>query len=641
MKRKIIAFAVACMMLFLCSDVSAGAEVIHETELEDYIMQEMSSANILGMGISIVSPDKELYCAAYGASRETQADYVLGSVSKSFTAAGIMRMVEDGDISLTDTISKYLPGYKEAADITIQELLNHTSGIAEEQVMSDLEVTGQRGQFQYSNANYNLLGEIIEEISGVTYEEFISDNILDPLEMTSTYSLRMKSGMEEELLTGYQNYFGFPYASKYQYDKEDDWIQVPSGYLISDIKDMGKYLQMYLKEGGDILSKESIDAMLYQGVETPDDSRASKALFDGSARYGMGWLEKEVYGTKILYHAGEVESFTTMMVLLPEQELGIMMMFNSMDYLVGQKLIKSLAEGIVSIELDETPAQIDGNTYLIQHGIMDFLMFLAFFASWMPIILMGVWVKHRREHLFSIPGIIADCVIHIVLPVVILSVRQWAVPGFMLKRFVPDVYYVTWGVILSLFFGGLVKIITMVALVVLGKKKETDKGQGTEAAKKGTPAKEEAAGKQGKEETEKKEIPVKEKKSREKAGKVQKRESAAEKEISAREEAGKRREEEETAEKEMPVKEETAKEQEKETPVKEKKNEEKTGKGQEREEGMEKEASAQEEKSEEKIDKQQEAAVTAEKETVKEIQEKKKETGKGQQKKNRKGKKRR
>jgi len=569
MKRKIIALATACIMLFLCCDISTSAEVIHETDLEHYIMQEMSSANILGMGISIVSPDKELYCAAYGASGETQADYVLGSVSKSFTAAGIMRMVEDGDISLNDTVSEYLPKYKEAADITVQELLNHTSGITEEQVMSDLKVTGQKGEFQYANANYNILGEIIEEVSGMTYEEFISDNILDPLDMTSTYSLRMESGMEGELLPGYQNYFGFPYASKYEYDEEDDWIQVPSGYLISDIKDMGKYLQMYLKEGGEILSGESIDAMLYQGVDIPDDSRASRALFDGSARYGMGWLEKEVYGKKILYHTGMVENFTTVMVLLPEQELGIMMMFNSMDYLVGQKLIKSLAEGIVSIVMEETPAHIDSKTYLIQHGLIDFFMFLAILASWMPVILMGVWVKHRRIHLFSVPGIIIDCVIHIILPAGILLIWQQAVPSFMLERFVPDLYYVIWGVILSLFFGGIIKIITVAVLAALGPKKETGEGQEGEkpakkeiSAEKGEPAGKETPTEKGEpagKETpaEKEEIPENEIAGAE-TGHEQEQEAPAEKEASAKEGTPAGEKTDIPQEKEVPVKEAAA-----------------------------------------------------------------------------------
>ena len=259
----------ACLFSVLCADCDVQARVIHENDLEDYIMEEMSAANILGMGISIVSADKELYCAAYGTAQKTSSDYVLGDLSKSFTAAGIMRMVEDGDLSLEDTVSDYLPKYKSVSDVTVQELLYQTSGITAKQRMSELEVTEKRGTFENAYANYNLLGEIIEEVSGMTYEEYISDNILDPLDMVSTYSLRTENDESEEMLTGYQSYFGFPSALRYQYDKEDDWIQVPSGYLISDIKDMGKYLQMYLKEGDSVLSKDSVHTVSYTHLTLP------------------------------------------------------------------------------------------------------------------------------------------------------------------------------------------------------------------------------------------------------------------------------------------------------------------------------------------------------------------------------------
>ena len=476
MRKKLMALTLAltCMISTLGSSISTKATAIHETELEEYIMEEMASANILGMGISIVSADKELYCAAYGAAKDTEADYVLGSISKSFTAAGIMRMVEDGDLSLKDTVSDYLPEYKAAGDITIQELLNHTSGISAEQRMSDLKVTGKRGEFQYANANYNLLGEIIEEISGMNYEEYISDNILDPLEMTSTYSMRTGSDLSEGLLAGYKSYFGFPFASKYEYDVEDDWMQIPSAYLISDIKDMGSYLQMYLNGGADVLSKESIDAMLYNGVDTSSDNEIAEELFDGSAKYAMGWMEKEVNGTKILFHAGNVENFMTMMVLIPEKELGITMMFNSMDYLVAKELMENLQEGIVSIELEETPLKTDSNTFLVQHGVIDALMLLAVLAAWMPIFLMGVWSKKRRNRLLSVPGLIADVIINIVLPTLILCYLPNIAPTFMLKRFVPDLYYVIWAVILSLYLGAVIKLITGIVLAILGPKKEAE-----------------------------------------------------------------------------------------------------------------------------------------------------------------------
>ncbi len=461
----------ACLFSVLCADCDVQARVIHENDLEDYIMEEMSAANILGMGISIVSADKELYCAAYGTAQKTSSDYVLGDLSKSFTAAGIMRMVEDGDLSLEDTVSDYLPKYKSVSDVTVQELLYQTSGITAKQRMSELEVTEKRGTFENAYANYNLLGEIIEEVSGMTYEEYISDNILDPLDMVSTYSLRTENDESEEMLTGYQSYFGFPSALRYQYDKEDDWIQVPSGYLISDIKDMGKYLQMYLKEGDSVLSKDSVHRMLYDGVAVPSGSEMPGELFEGSERYGMGWVEKEAKGQTILYHTGTVENFTSLMVLLPDLDMGITMLFNSMDYLVGQKLIQTLEEGIISIELGEKPIKIDSRAYLIKHGVIDAIMLFVLIASWMPILLMGGWVRRRKKQLIYMPGLCVDFLIQIVLPTVLIFVLPSFMPSFIAKRLVPDVYYVAVGVICSLYLGGLIKLITGIVIKTMPDKK--------------------------------------------------------------------------------------------------------------------------------------------------------------------------
>lgn len=565
MRKKIMALAIAlsCVASTLGSSVSTKAAAIHETELEEYIMEEMASANILGMGISIVSADKELYCAAYGAAKETEADYVLGSISKSFTAAGIMRMVEDGDLTLEDTVSDYLPEYKEAADITIQELLNHTSGITAEQRMSDLQVTGERGKFQYANANYNLLGEIMEEISGMHYEEYISDNILDPLEMTSTYSMRTGSDLSGELLAGYRSYFGFPVASKYEYDAEDDWIQIPSGYMISDIKDMGSYLQMYLNGGGEVLSKESIDAMLYNGVDTSSDNEIAEELFDGSATYAMGWLEKEVHGHKILYHAGNVENFMTMMVLIPEKEIGITMMFNSMDYLVGRELVQKLQEGIISIELGETPGKTESNTYLMQHGVIDVVMLLAVLAAWMPVFLMGVWSRRRRNRLLSVPGLSADVVINLVLPTVLLWYMPNIAPAFMLKRFVPDLYYVIWAVIISLYLGAVIKLITGIVLAILGPKEET--GEESEETEK---KESKSADKEDKKEA------VKEETVEQKEDKVEEEKSADKAEITVEEAAVAEEDKKEAAESEEKVFEEKEETVEKEAAVAEENKEE-------------------------------------------------------------------
>lgn len=476
MRTRIAAIALA----FLCTAsmiVGVGAEAkttpIHQDALEEYIMTEMADAHVLGMGISIVSEDRELYCAAYGAAQKTESDFVLGSLTKSITAAGIMHLKEAEELKLSDTVSDYLTGYDAVADVTIQELLNQTSGIAMDATMSDLKAEGTRGKFEYANANYNLLGLIIESVSGMTYEEYISDNLLDPLKMTSTYSISHSKELSSDVVPAYQNYFGFPVKKDYRYQDDDDWIKVPSGYMMSNVKDMGRYLQMYLNDGSKILDKESIQEMLHGDVDTSTDSSVTEDMFGGDGKYGMGWIEKEVNGTQILYHTGKVENTTTAMVLLPEKNIGITMMFNSMDFLVGQNLIEKMEEGIVSIELGDKPVDLDSNAYMQQHAIIDGVILLALILAWLPIMMMGFWSHRRRNRVFSIPGILIDVLIHIALPTVALVILPQLVPVFMMKQFVPDIFIAIMVIIGSLYLGAVIKLIAMIVYAIKGPKEET------------------------------------------------------------------------------------------------------------------------------------------------------------------------
>ena len=466
MKKKIMGLWIACIcaVSMLLTGTVSHAEVIHETDLEKYILEEMSAAHVLGMSISIVSPNKELYCAAYGQAQNTDMDYVLGGITKSLTATAVLHMAEVKDLALGDTVADYLPNYQAVGDVTIRELLYQTSGIAPEERMSDLQGLGTRGEFADANANYNLLGMIIEKVSDISYEEYISDTILDTLEMESTYSKRNDTGMDGTLLPAYQGYFGFPFAAQYKYDKNEDWMQVPAGQMISDVKDMGKYLQLLLNHGGELLLGNSVEQLLYGDVPVAD---TDEKMFGGSASGGMAWLAKEVDGQPILYSTGITENYNTAMVLLPEKDLGIVMMFNSTDFLVGQQLINKLQEGIVSIELEREPEQIDRDVYMTQHGIYDVIMVLLVLAAWMPILLMGVWCKHRRKKLFSIPGIIIDILIQLVLPTALLFILPETFPVFLIKRMTPDIYYVGLAIILTLYLGAVIKIIAMIILRLL------------------------------------------------------------------------------------------------------------------------------------------------------------------------------
>lgn len=486
MKKKMYAWvlSIVCLLVAFLGKMPVRAEVIHETDLEEYILKEMSEAHVMNMGVSIVSPEREVYCANYGAETQTDRDYVLGELTQSFTAAAIMCMVEDSEIALDATVGHYLSGeqYLAVRDVKIRELLNQTSGISVYETMSDISASGTRGQFEAAPVNYNLLGEIIEKISGLSYEEYVADNILDPLKMESTHTLRNNPEFGNHMVPGYRYYFRFPFETENRYDAEDEWMQVSSGLIISDVKDMGKYLQMYLKNGGKVLNEESVSSMLSDDISVNYDSEHLKRLFDSSTRYGMGWLSAKVAGKQVYYYTGKSENSTTGMFLLPEQKLGIAVLFNSADY-SGQDFLEKLERGIISIELGEKPEEFTNENYFQKNIIFDIGIVLLVLASWFPIFLISVWGARRRKKLCNIPGIMFDIAIHLVLPTVLLLKVQEKIPFVFLHRLYPDNFYVTVLIIGSLYFGALIKVIATIVFAILGPKSEEDVGDTKEQEK--------------------------------------------------------------------------------------------------------------------------------------------------------------
>ncbi len=286
--------------------------------------------------------------------------------------------------------------------------------------------------------------------------------------MDSTYSLENISGHEGEMVKGFRNYFGFPFAYKNAYDEKEDWKQVSSGYLVSDVKDMGNYLRMYLQGGGKVLSKKSVKTMLSQGISVGDNQDIREEIVDAEAKYAMGWVEKEVGGERMLYHTGSVENYTSAMILLPGKDLGISLMFNGADALAGQNLIEQLEAGILAIELEQKPSGVDGRAFYLKHISVDVAMIVLLLGVWVPIFLMGFWRKRRRNNLWSPVGIGIDALVHLVLPTLLLIIMWQAMPIMWMRRFYPAIYYVSMAAIASLYFGAVVKAIAMVIYALRG-----------------------------------------------------------------------------------------------------------------------------------------------------------------------------
>ncbi len=325
--------------------------------IDAYVEEQMRRLKIPGVSLAIVEGDKIVHLRGFGRARpggETptpQTPFFIGSVTKSFTALAVMQLVEAGKVELDAPVQRYLPWFRVAdseasALMTVRHLLNQTSGLsmiagnvaladfddrpdaAERRIraLATVKITRPVGsKWEYSNLNYNILGLIVETVSGEPYAEYIENHIFKPLGMGHSYSSKA-AAKQDGLARGHQHWFGLPFPAP---DLPVPFGSLSSGQLISCAEDMAHYLIAHLNGGryGDvqILTGPGID-QLHTGVAEFAYGRLA------AGRYGMGWFETDLDGTKAYSHGGNVPDFSAFMALVPEQEKGVVVLFNADPY---------------------------------------------------------------------------------------------------------------------------------------------------------------------------------------------------------------------------------------------------------------------------------------------------------------------
>lgn len=279
----------------------------------------------------------------------------LGSITKQFTAALILQLVEQGKLELDKTISAYLPNYKgPAADkVTIHHLLTHTSGIPNYtsfpgffenysrdpftpaefvKVFSDSTLQFTPGEkFAYSNSGYFLLGRIIEEVTGKPYEKVLQENILDPLHMKNTGYDHHETILKNRA-SGYEKN-GNEYANAAYLDMS---IPYAAGSLYSTVEDL--YLWDQALYSDKVLSEGSKKLMF------------SPHIKDGNSYYGYGWvvgylpIGQTTDSLAIITHGGGINGFNTLITRFPSEKDLIVLLNNT-----GGTKLREMTTSITSI----------------------------------------------------------------------------------------------------------------------------------------------------------------------------------------------------------------------------------------------------------------------------------------------------
>ncbi|SHK22602.1 serine hydrolase domain-containing protein [Hespellia stercorisuis] len=353
-------------------------------EIDDLIKKTFQSIPIDHLSITITDQEDELFSMNYGAGITGSSSFVLGSTSKAFTAVAMFKLLGKFSISIDTPICHYLPEINCTDEITIRDLLNHTSGIGTYETIDNLKFSGKYGAFEYSNANYNLIGSVIEVITGNTFSNYVETQIFTPLKMKQSFAF--SDSAKSKVMQGYKAYFGFslPYDTKVP--NEYSWIQEPSGYLCSSTADMGKFLRYMMKYSyeGNQLSK----IVKENGVSVKNSPAIEDIYINNDGIYSAGWINKTINNVDILYHTGKLSNFCSFSALIPDKHLGISITCNFGDFLVGTNQIEKLYEGITSILINKDIANyINPYDYFIRHSVINSILLILLMLCSLPFIL--------------------------------------------------------------------------------------------------------------------------------------------------------------------------------------------------------------------------------------------------------------
>jgi CubicO group peptidase (beta-lactamase class C family) len=377
--RVLVAVACGIAVAVLGTTSAAADDTPDLAAIDQYMRAEMDAQRIPGVALGIVHGDRIVHVQGFGqadkSGREVtpETPFLIGSVTKSFTALAIMQLSEAGQVELDAPVQRYLPWWQVAdpdasTRVTVRHLLYQVSGMSkatgnayatsgdthdsalEDRVraLSDAELTQPVGTtWQYSNANYWTLGMIVQAVAGQSYETYIQQHIFGPLQMSNSYTSGIEA-VQNGLPTGHRYWYGFPVASEVPFDRGG----LGSGGLSSSAQDMTRYLSLYLNHGQHgvttLISPAGAAELQRAGVPTGLDG----------VSYAMGWDVGQVLGTTMISHDGSGFDSHANVVLLPDSGWGVVVMENgenSPDEFFGSRRMTGIAYGVAGILIGKNP----------------------------------------------------------------------------------------------------------------------------------------------------------------------------------------------------------------------------------------------------------------------------------------------
>jgi CubicO group peptidase (beta-lactamase class C family) len=365
------------LLIFLFVPLSAhAAESFDTKDVDEYVTSYLDKNGLPGAAIVIVKDGKVVYEKGYGHDSDGKAltaksKISIASGTKPFTAFAVLKLVDDGKVKLDEPVINYIPELtledERWQQVTIRHLLSHKSGLPNPTIVGpantlkegvarihDWKLHSEPGEkYLYSNANYWTLAYLIEQVSGMEFNDYLTEEVFLPLGMTDSGSFVNSGEIEKasDLARGHVTLYGtsMPW-------KELEQMFSGSGGIFSTASDMGKWLSMHTNKGRNEKGELLISQELLKESYSPQS---------GSKKYGLGWsISSPNVKPARISHSGSISTFQSQQDIVPSSGYAVAVLLNSFTttlehpYEISSGIIQ-LTEGLKPEEKAPTPLIID------------------------------------------------------------------------------------------------------------------------------------------------------------------------------------------------------------------------------------------------------------------------------------------
>ncbi|QWS51182.1 beta-lactamase family protein [Bacillus sp. JNUCC-24] len=410
-----ISFLLAVLWISGFAGGTHAKAVISSKAIDQVIEEQMELGRIPGMSVVVVKKDEVVYQKGFGYADQKKMKKVtastffeIGSTSKAFTALAIVELEKQGKLHLKEPVSSYIPGFfptyhGKSQRLTVEQLMHHTSGIPFQSIaliqpdhakdalkktvhqLKSIELHHKPGSsFEYATINYDVLGLIIENVTGTSYEAYMKGLFkTHHLNQTEAGLKRMKSGVVSE---GFKLHFLAPHA----YEAPEYRGNTPAGYIVMNNQDVGTWLQYQLT-----------DSTWSRFVKNPDQLTVKVPEEGEHVYYNAGWYIEKTHGqVESLFHAGSNPNYSSFFLIQPKEDVAIGVLAN-MNSSYTEKTARLIAKTMTGTN-EEAESSMDPFQLIDQLSVAATCLFILLqivsvvrFIKWRKRVRNGVLVRRH------------------------------------------------------------------------------------------------------------------------------------------------------------------------------------------------------------------------------------------------------